>query len=91
MAGRGRKAEDKVVISKRTEHDYTDMMEVCVEANKRLLEDCSAENLPVTPSKVNIMKKVCPDSNEDVSNADILEAIYSLSKRSDKQKRSWRR
>ncbi|XP_016330220.1 cytoplasmic dynein 2 heavy chain 1-like [Sinocyclocheilus anshuiensis] len=85
MAGRGRKAEDKVVISNRNDHDYADTMEVCVEANKRLLDDCSAEDLPVTPSKVHITKKMHPDYKEDISNADILEAIYSLSKRFDKQ------
>ncbi len=85
MAGRGRKAEDKVAVSIRNDHDYVDAMEVCVEANKRLLEECSAENLPVTPSKVHITKKVRHDDKEDISNADILEAIYSLSKRFDKQ------
>lgn len=61
--------EDKVAISIRNDHDYVDVMEVCVEANKRLLEECGAENLPVTPSKVHITKKVCPDSKEDISNA----------------------
>ncbi|KAL1282358.1 hypothetical protein QQF64_001161 [Cirrhinus molitorella] len=85
MAGRGRKIEEKVVTGKRNDHNYAEEIEVCVEANNRLLEDSAADNLHVTPSKVHIMKKVHPDSEVDISNADILEAIYSLGKRFDKQ------
>ncbi len=81
MAGRGRTVEDKVAISIGNYHDYVDAMEVCVEANERLLEECSTENQPVTPSKVHITKKVRPDSKEDLSNAD----IYSISKIFNKQ------
>jgi len=71
----------------RNDHDYMDAMEVSAETNKRVLEQCAAENLPVTPSKVHIMKKVRPDQTEDISNADILEAIHSLGKRFDKQEK----
>lgn len=80
MSGKGRKCEEKSV-SNVTDHDY-----VSVEANKRLLEEC-AENLPITPSKVHVMKKVRADHEDDISHADILEAIYSLGKRFDKQEK----
>lgn len=90
MASRARNSEEKIVINNKIDHDhdYDDGMEVCVETvetNKRVLEECGAEN--VTPSKVHKMKKVRPDQVEDISNADILEAIYSLGKRFDKQER----
>lgn len=87
MASRVRNSEEKIVINNKNDHDhdYDDGMEVCVETNKRVLEECGAEN--VTPSKVHKRKKVRPDQVEDISNADILEAIYSLCKIFDKQKK----
>lgn len=76
-----------MVVSNRNGQDRADVMEECAETNKRVLERCGAGNLHATPSKVHIMKKVHPDQVEDISDADILKAIYSLGRRFDKQEK----